>query len=160
MRRAPSAHRAQLAAAAFAVAFATAAARPAAAPASTLTVTVGGFTPASPTGAEFAAGQITATVSWVIACGRPPCQASIASTASLTKPAGAVTSFDYSLDGGTTWTAVPATVQTAVFANVGVAAGSGSFLVRFPLGWASSANPYTPPGLYSIPARFDLVQDP
>jgi hypothetical protein len=160
MRRATTAQRMQFAAAAFVVAFATAAARPAAAPASTLTVTVGGFTPATPTGAEFAAGQITATVSWVIACGRPPCHASIASTASLTKPGGAVTSFDYSLDGGTTWTAVPSTIQTAIFADVAGASGSGSFLVRFPLGWASSGSPYTPPGLYSIPARFDLVQDP
>ena len=56
----------------------------------------------------------------------------------------------------TTLTTAPVTVTPAG----GVPAGTttGSFLVRYQLGWQSGANPYTPPGTYSFPVVFTIQQ--
>ncbi len=126
---------------------------------STLSVTFGGFT--TPTGADFAAGSISGTISYTIVCGKHPrCLLTLAATnASVTEPAGttATTNLQYSLDNGTTWTTLPTTPVTI---NPGAPTGTttGSLLVRYRLGWQSGSNPYTPPGAYSLPIKFILTQ--
>ncbi len=127
---------------------------------STLTVSFGGFT--TPTGADFAASEIRATVSYTIACGsnRARCVASMHGvSAAVTEPASttALTNFQYSFDNGTTWTTLTTASVTITAASV-AGTVSGSFLVRYQLGWQSGGNPYTPPGTYSFPVAFDLIQ--
>lgn len=127
---------------------------------STLTVTFSGF--ATPTGADFVAGEIRGTVTYSIACGsnRAKCVVKMSGqNASVTEPANttATTTLQYSLDNGTSWTSFTTTLVTL---NAGAPAGTtnGSFLVRYRLGWQSGGNPYTPPGSYSLPVNFTIQQ--
>ena len=127
---------------------------------STLSVSFSGFT--TPTGADFAAGEIRATVSYTITCGanRAKCVVKMnAVNAGVTEPANttASTTLQYSLDNGATWTTLTTTLVTL---NAGAPAGvtNGSFIVRYRLGWQSGGNPYTPPGTYSLPVQFNIQQ--
>jgi len=127
---------------------------------STLTVTFSGFP--TPTGADFVAGEIRGTVTYSIACGslRAKCVVKMSGqNASVTEPANttATTTLQYSLDNGASWTSFTTTLVTL---NSGAPAGTtnGSFLVRYRLGWQSGGNPYTPPGSYSLPVSFSILQ--
>ncbi len=127
---------------------------------STLTMNFGGF--ATPTGADFAASEIRGTVSYTIACGRQNCVVTMRGVnGAVTEPANttALTNFQYSFDNGTTWTTLTTAAVTITPAG-GVASGTttGSFLVRYQLGWQGGANPYTPPGTYSFPVVFHIQQ--
>lgn len=127
---------------------------------SSVSVTFGGFS--TPTGVDFAAMEIRGTVTYTITCdnNRTKCRLTMAGlNAGVTEPANttALTNFQYSLDNGASW----ATLTTAdVTLNPGAGTGvtTGSFLVRYRLGWQSGGNPYTPPGTYSFPVTFTLTQ--
>jgi hypothetical protein len=127
---------------------------------SSVSVTFGGFS--TPTGVDFAATEIRGTVTYTITCdaNRTKCLLTMAGvTAAVSEPANttALTNFQYSFDNGASWT----TLTTAsVTVNPGAGAGvtSGSFLVRYRLGWSSGGNPYTPPGSYGFPVVFTLKQ--
>ena len=127
---------------------------------SSVSVTFSGF--ATPTGADFAAGETRATVTYTVNCdaNRTKCKLTMAGVnAGVTEPANttALTDLQYSLDNGTTWTTL---TTTSVTLNPGAGAGTtiGSFLIRYRLGWQSGGNPYTPPGSYSFPIVFTLQQ--
>jgi len=128
--------------------------------ASTVSVTFSGFS--TPTGVDFAATEIRGTVAYTITCdaNRTTCLLTMAGVnATVTEPANttAITSFQYSFDNGTTWaTLTPATITVKSGAGPGVT--SGSFLVRYRLGWSAGGDPYTPPGTYGFPATFTLTQ--
>ena len=140
------------------------AASPSAVPNAQLTITVDPLSSTNPSGADFAAGQVTALVHWTIVCGsKTPCVGTVIKTAAMTAPSGSTTTFEYSLNGGTTWFVVPGPGTTgsgAQFGSVPTANTtlSGTFLLRYHIGWTNSPGPFTPAGAYSMPVRFDLQQ--
>jgi len=94
-------------------------------------------------GADFVAGQwIVATLSFGATCGsnRNNCTLKIVTGSALTKPTGAVTQLEYSLNGGA-FVAVPSSATLLLPASF-AGSVSGSIVVRYQLGWAGS--PFTP----------------
>jgi hypothetical protein len=79
--------------------------------------------------------------------------------ANVTEPANtsATTNVQYSIDNGTTWTTLSTSSVTLV-ASAPAGNTNGSLLVRYRLGWQSGGNPYTPPGTYSFPIAFTILQ--
>jgi hypothetical protein len=121
-----------------------------------VTVTFGGF--ATPSATDFTAGFISGTATYTVSgCSPFPCKLTMAATQSgVSEPTNttAATNLQYSLNGGTTWTTL---TTTAVTLNSSISSGSGSFLLRYQLGWQSGSSPYTPPGTYSLPMKFTLT---
>jgi hypothetical protein len=135
----------------------SAASRPAPLLDSTLSVTIAPFV--APDGATFSAGFITSTVSWTItSCAKSACVGTVAANSAVVEPPnapGAITRVEISLNSGASWQTL--TTTPVQFASVATS-GSGSFLIRYDLGWVSGGGTYTPPGSYSLPVTFNMVQ--
>jgi hypothetical protein len=135
----------------------TAAVRPLAAQQPTLSVTVSSFL--TPAATDFTAGFISASATYTVGgCTLIPCTVKIvAVNSSVTEPAcgcSAVTVVQVSTNGVSgPWTTVG---TSGVTLNSSIASGTGSFLLRYQLGWQSGSNPYTPPGTYTLPIKFTL----
>jgi hypothetical protein len=111
----------------------------------------------SPTGADFGAGAwIVASYAYTGDCGtKPRCIITINTTGTLTKPSGAITTLQYSVDGGA-FAAVPSSATAIGLSFTGTK--TGTITIRYQLGWAGS--PFTPASAtaYSQAVQFNIVQ--
>jgi hypothetical protein len=112
----------------------------------------------NPTGANFAAGfWVVTSLAYNAVCGsnRPKCVIKINASGTLTKPPGAITQVEYSVDGGA-FAVVPSSA-TALGASF-TGTKSGTIVIRYPLGWAGS--PFTPASAtpYSQLVQFNIQQ--